>query len=139
MYLTAHRPIGPPNDLLGINTYLYTHGVVWPGHPPPKTPDPVYARGHEAAPRVEGNLRRLRSYLDIVGPDDAGLDEVRQAIAHLHRVVTSGIHGPWTHVCGRCSVEFGLEAALAGVWHAELHWLWGDAEQLWRVPGYANA
>jgi hypothetical protein len=138
MYLTAHRPVGPPGDILGINAYLYRHGTQWSGFPPDELPDLDFVRGHENAPRAPNDPRRLRSYLDLLGPDDASVPEMRRAVAHLHGVITS-VHGPrWSHLCGRCRIEFALEGALANVWHAELHWLWGEAERVWLDPRYSN-
>lgn len=138
MYLTAQRPVTDPVELLGINAYLYHHGFTWSGHPPQPLPPLVFVRGHESAPRGLLQVRRVRSYLDVVAPDDASLDEVRRAIAHLHGSIASQPAPSWHHLCGRCRVEFGLEAALSKAWHAEYHWLWSEAERLWLDPGYAT-
>jgi hypothetical protein len=96
-----------------------------------------YDRRHEFVPHHPG--RRIRSYLDVLAPDDADVEELRRAIAQLHGVVTSGIARPWVYICGRCEVTFLVEPSLDKVWRAELHLLWNEAEQLWRDPNYVTA
>ncbi|MEJ7734192.1 MAG: hypothetical protein WKG00_33980 [Polyangiaceae bacterium] len=138
MYLTAHRPVVAADELLGINSYLYEHRARWDGYPPAALPQPAFLRGHENAPRVRGSLRRLRSYLDVIGPDDVTVPEIREAVVHLGDVIASGSHGPWSHVCRRSSVTLALDGALTRAWHAELHWLWAEAWRLWSDPAYGN-
>lgn len=138
MYLAAQRPVvDEAYAWPGINAYLYLHGRSWPGRPPPNLPAATYNRRHEFVPHHPG--RRIRSYLDLVAPDDVHSDELRRAIAHVHGVVTSGVARPWVHICGRCEVTFLVEPSLDNVWHAELHLLWDEAERLWMDPGYVTA
>ena len=87
---------------------------------------------------MDGPPRRLRSYVDLIAPDDVVEDEIQRALHHLHGQIASGAsqHPPWAHVCGRVRVEFEIEAALANVWGAELHWLADEARRVWSNPGY---
>jgi hypothetical protein len=130
MYLTAHRPTVDDVDAWpGINAYLYLHGRTWQGSPPPNLPAARFERRHELIEHHPG--RRIRSFLDLVGPDDANSEELARAVAHVAKLVASGLPRPWVHLCGRCQATFLVEPALDGVWHAELYLLWQEAELLW--------
>jgi hypothetical protein len=137
MYLTAQRPAADVAHPLGINAYYYMHNLRWAGHVPRALPQPRFVRGHESVPKVQGQARRIRSYLDIFAPDDAVVEEVQRSVYHLDRnILSDGGHSPWVHVCGRVTVEFDIEAGLANVWRAELFWLSGEARRVWQEPGY---
>ena len=137
MYLNAQRPVvDEPYAWPGINAYLYTHARRWAGNPPPNLPAARFVRCHEFAPHQPG--RRIRSFLDLVGPDDVSREELHQAMCHVHPIVTSPAARPWVHVCGRCQVTFLLDPALDAVWHAELHLLWDECDRLRQDPGYAT-
>lgn len=133
MYLTAHRP-GSGLNFFPINSYLYLHEITWV-QLPPILPEPRWVREHVA---TVSNARQLRSYLDIVAPDDVNLDEVNLALNHLLGVVESGQHSPWTRTCGRVQVTFDLEQGLAPAWRAELAQLSDAARNLWIHPAYAT-
>ncbi len=139
MYVTAQRPAADePYVWPGINAYLYLHQMTWSGNPPPNLSAASFEACHEIVPSRPG--RRIRSYLDIVAPDDCARDELRRAVEHLHGIVTSGASArPWSHVFGRCQVTFMIEPALDAAWHAELHLLWDEAQRLRFDPDYRTA
>jgi hypothetical protein len=84
MYLTAQRVVSPKSHKTGVNTYKYVHGAAWPG-PVPDEFLPDVNPGELALQSVvltpPGN--RVLSYLDVVLPDGADPQEVRNFLLSL--------------------------------------------------------
>jgi hypothetical protein len=134
MYLTAHHVVSPSSGLEGINAFHYAHGpYTWERTPPPGIPDQnpgeLVARNVVIAP--PGN--RVRSYLDLVAPDETGWAEIRPAfmgfVGHSQRNPF-----PWTGQIGRCFFRLGMDFALAQQWQREIADLY-RAIQFVRVGG----
>lgn len=113
MYLTAHRVVSPVSLDEGINSFLYLHGPhTWQGVPPTDAPDtnPGALVAKQIVVPPPGN--RVRSYLDVVAPDETPWAEVRQSfIRFLAEAQREPF--PWTGVDGRCLFRIGLDAGLA--------------------------
>lgn len=121
MYLTAQRVVAPAGDHEGINVFRYSHGdQVWTGTAPAQLhpdADPGVLVSQIVTVAPPGN--RVRSFLDLVAPEDAGLQEVRAAVEAL----AEGDAPPtfpteWTR--GRLYIRFGSDRALAPFWRSEL-------------------
>jgi hypothetical protein len=124
MYVTAHRVVSPSTGAEGVNAFHYIHGgYVWEGAPPPEfhpetNPGTLFNDAVEVPP--PGN--RVRSYLDVVAPDDTPAGEIERAVAEATaREVPSRFPATWT--TGRLWVRLGLEGALVPVWRQELRLL----------------
>jgi hypothetical protein len=119
MYLAAQRVRAPSGDE-GINAFFYLHGRGWLGPPPPdvlpeQDPGELVAKHLEVSP--SGN--RVRSYLDLVAPDETPSAQLVSLTRELLR--TAELHPlPWGIVIGDCLVRFGLDKALLPSWNAEL-------------------
>jgi hypothetical protein len=131
MKLVAQRVLRPTDGASGINAFCYLHaGRSWTGEPPPDLgPGDLYSELVEIPP--PGN--RVRSYLDIVTPDDTDTAYVRQVVTSgtraLHEV---GQALPWSLRFARLSFEFNIELGLAPHWRQELDLLLGYALQVRR-------
>lgn len=128
MYLTAQRVKHPMSGEEGINAFSYMHGPrLWDGLPPNGIPDedPGELASSRVAVAPPGN--RVRSYVDIVAPDETPWTEIRPAfIAFVSEAQASDM--PWSGVVGRCFFRAGMEAALATNWQEELLDLYRAAE-----------
>jgi hypothetical protein len=120
MYLTAQRVFAPKSKQTGINAFLYTHaGRSWrvpPGDIPDR--DPGRLKQKTIAVKPPGN--RVRSYLDIVAPDDLDPDELqRRLMTFLRRM--QGKPFPWEAVEGPCLFRIGMDAEVAKIgWSREV-------------------
>jgi hypothetical protein len=123
MYLTAHHVISPSATQEGINAFLYLHQIPTWRVPPPGIPDQNPGRLIRQSITVAPPGNRVRSYLDVVAPDDANWTEIRQSfIQFVSQVQRERL--PWTGVVGRCLFRFGLERSLTPQWQPELHRLY---------------
>lgn len=133
MYLTAQR-VRSPAGAEGINAFQYAHGAaVWQGLPPQGMPDQnpgtLIAQTLVVAP--PGN--RVRSYLDVVAPDDSSWSEIRLAfITFVSEAQRRPF--PWIGVSGRAFFRIGMEKGLASPWQRELAELY-RAVQAVRIGG----
>jgi hypothetical protein len=94
MYLTAQRPAAAESyEWPGINAYLYLHNQSWMGSPPAAMPAARLERSHELLARLPG--REIRSYLDLIGPDDATDEELDRAVSKVIGAVSEGGARPW--------------------------------------------
>jgi hypothetical protein len=120
MYLTAQH-VRAPGGAEGINAFRYAHGAArtWEGLPPQGIPDQdpgnLVARNVVVPP--PGN--RVRSYLDIVAPDDAAWSEIRSAFIAFVSEAQRGPF-PWVGVSGRAFFRVSLERALSPQWQREI-------------------
>ena len=121
MLLTAHRVVHPDTHDEGINSFFYRHGpCVWDSLPPPEVfsgenPGELFESHVEIPP--PGN--RVRSFLDVVAPDETTEHEIRRAVGiFLERSHAAPL--PWEGVVGRCLFRIGMESELAAAWRQEV-------------------
>lgn len=117
MYLTSHRVVSP-SGVEGLNAFRHEHGVgyVWKVEPrrvPAEDPGATVVQQIELQPG--GN--RVRSYLDVVFPDDTPRDDVELALNSLWlELVAAGVPGeipnPVVYSRGEVTVRFGVDLAL---------------------------
>jgi hypothetical protein len=130
MYVTAHRVVSPTSSVEGINSFLYMHGpYTWQGLPPTDMPEsnPGSLVAKQIAVPPPGN--RVRSYLDVVAPDEAPWAEVRQSFIRFMAEAQRESF-PWKGVEGCCLFRIGLEVGLAAEWRREIAFLFRAAEAL---------
>jgi len=118
MLLTAQR-VQNPAGLEGINAFCNLHGPYdWFGEPPAGIPDT------NPGMRVNDNVivppggNRVRSYLDIVAPDETPTTEILAAVRRFVMAVRTDSL-PWAATVGRCTFRFGLDLGLEQQWATE--------------------
>jgi hypothetical protein len=129
MKLVAQRVVRPADGASGINVFCYLHpGKSWTGEPPSDLGEAELVSELVEIPPPGNNVR---SYLDIVAPDDTDSAHIRQAVSSgsgiLHDI---GQELPWSLRFSRISFEFNLELGLAPNWQQELELLLGYALQV---------
>lgn len=133
MFLTAQH-VASSAGAEGINAFVYHHGpYVWHGLPPAGIPDTntgmLVAQTIEQPP--PGN--RLRSYLDVVAPDETPSAEIQAAFVAFV-TAAQGAPLPWHGVIGRVSFRMDMDAGCAATWQQELAVLY-RAVQAVRIGG----
>lgn len=120
MYVTAHR-VRDPLLQEGINAYLYMHGsYVWEPSAAPPLPaeDPGTLVNTLLSIDVNGG-NVVRSYLDIVGPDEFFWPQLRprfmQFVGEMQRT-----RFPWSRAIGECLFQVGMDNQFARVWKHEI-------------------
>jgi hypothetical protein len=123
MYATAHRVVRASTGETGINAFLHTHGehFPWPQEAwrLPETNPGVQVRDNvELSPG--GN--RVRSYLDVLAPDNVSPDEIDVALTGLWLelvadeaaapAATGPLPNPLVYQRGRVVLRFGVEGSL---------------------------
>lgn len=103
----------------GINAFYYAHGpYVWLDSPPPEI---RRARGHlinsHVAVRPPGN--RVRSYLEILAPDETSNAKVEQDMAACVDLFAAP-RFPLKVQSGDSTFEFDVEQPLAPAWRREI-------------------
>lgn len=125
MYLTSHHVVSPSTGREGVNTFLYLHGDSWTQ---PHSMVPGQNAGTLVAQSISirppGN--RVRSYLDIVAPDEARWEEVHFGLMTALR----GGAPPWAARVGKCFFRLGMELELAKRWQHELAVLYRASQAL---------
>jgi hypothetical protein len=87
--------------------------------PPPGIPDqdPGQLVEHHISLPPPGNA--VRSYLDVVAPDEVFWPEIRPAFfAFVGQAQRQPF--PWQGVFGRCYFRVGMDSGLANAWRREL-------------------
>lgn len=130
MYLTAHHVTSPTDQRQGINAFLYRHETLsWDGMPPveipSQNPGTLVAQSISVAP--PGN--RVRSYLDIVAPDDTPWNEIRIGLMDFVGQMQPDPL-PWSGLSGRCLFGLGMDRDLSHQWQRELAILYRAAQAL---------
>lgn len=119
MYLTAQH-VRSSQGVEGINAFYYQHGqYVWYGLPPAGIPDqnPGELVRQTIVVPPPGNL--VRSYVDVVAPDETWWPEIRPAfMTFLGEVQRQAF--PWVGVIGRCLFRVGMDAGTAPRWRHEI-------------------
>lgn len=134
MYFTAQHVVSSAGRGEGINAFYYAHGpFTWMAFPPPGIPEqnPGVLQYQTIVVPAGGN--RVRSYLDIVTPDEATWTEIRQAFSTF----VSGNQRrpfPWEAVVGRTLFRIGMESSLVNRWHFEIADLYRAAQSV-RIGG----
>lgn len=128
MYITAHHVVHPRATDEGINAFCYRHGsYIWVGLPPAGIPDDNPGELAASLLEVPPGGNRVRSYLDIIMPDEVMWGEARRSfITFLSEA--QGSDFPWEGVSGRCTFRVGLEQRLAANWQHEIAQLLRAAE-----------
>jgi hypothetical protein len=132
MCITAHHVVSS-NQRQGVNAFLYRHETLSGDEAPPveitplhnQNPGTLVAQSISVAP--PGN--RVRSYLDIVAPDDTPWNEIRtELMAFVGRMQPSAL--PWSGPSGRCHFGLGMDRELSHQWQRELAILYRAAQAL---------
>lgn len=127
MYVTAHR-VRSRSLVEGINAYLYVHGgYLWQVPREPEVDPGELASSILTVEAVGGN--HVRSYLDIVAPDDVWWSELRSKFITF---VGSMQHSqfPWRGVVDQCLFRVGMDQQLARTWQHELTHLYKACEMV---------
>lgn len=135
MFITAQHVVSPVSKLEGINTFLFVHdGQAWEHVSVPDIPDqnPGVLRAQSISVMPPGN--RVRSYLDIVAPDEVRWDDVRVGLAEFVGRCSSGPL-PWAGESRNGYLRIGMERALSSAWQRELAILYRAAQVLWMAHG----
>lgn len=129
MYLTSHHVVSPSSGQEGINAFLYLHGEHSWSVRPPEIPDqnPGVLRAQSISVRPPGN--EVRSYLDIVAPDETRWEEVRVGLMDFVGTCQRS-QLPWASQSGKCFFRLGMELGLASQWQKELAVLYRASQAL---------
>lgn len=125
MYATAHRVVRVTTGRTGVNAFLHKHGdrFPWPAEPwrLPESDPGVQTHDNVHVP-PGGN--QVRSYLDVLAPDEATPDEIDVALTGLWLELvadeagaaspTGPLPNPILYRRGRVVLRFGVEPALEG-------------------------
>jgi hypothetical protein len=118
MYLTAQHVTHAPSGPAGYNAYYYVHGYVWDGAPPPQFRQDPGTLMNQLVP-VDPGGNRVRSYLDIICPDDTSWHEIRQSfVTFVSEFQLRPL--PWEGVIGRCLFRVGMDFGIARQWQPEI-------------------
>jgi len=122
VYVTAHRVVRPETGEEGINAFLHIHGpdFSWPTEPwllPENNPGRTTGRQVGLAPG--GN--RVRSYLDLLAPDETPAAEISAALTGLWLELVADealpeiertLPNPVVYERGPVVIRFGVEGGL---------------------------
>lgn len=121
MRLVAQRVRSPANSE-GINAFCFLHGpIAWLESPPPEIEQSqgVLMNSHVEVP-PPGN--RVRSYLEIMTPDDTPNHQVERDVTESIDLLQD-LPFPFKLEGGGTTFEFDVELALAPAWRRELLFL----------------
>lgn len=129
MYLTSHRVVSPSGRQEGINSFFYSHGSLsWQQLPSQfidQNPGTLVARNVSVPPPEN----RIRSYLDIVSPDETPWPDIWNRLnlfIHMHQRSAM----PWSGPIENCYFRIGMELSLAKQWRHELAVLYRSSQAL---------
>jgi hypothetical protein len=131
VYLTAHHVVSPGKKREGVNAFLYLHaGQAWehlsPADVPSQNPGTLLAQSITVPP--PGN--RVRSYLDIVAPDEVRWEDVHVGLMEfVGRLQSSPL--PWAGESRNGYFRVGMDLGLSSRWQKELAVLYRSAQALW--------
>lgn len=119
MYLTAQRVLAVRSGQEGINAFHHRHAEQWLGAPPDDIPtsNPGELVNRETVVKPGGN--RVRSYLDIIAPEDTPWSDIREALLSF---AASSVNAPfpWSYTSGPIRIVAGMDPQLAPSWQSEL-------------------
>jgi len=130
MYLRAQRVSVPDSHETGINAFLYSHpGRHW-DTPPEEIPDQSLGLLAHKRVDVEEAGNRVRSYLDIVAPDDLDRVELKtRLLAFLKSARDQPL--PYQSVADPCRFRLGMDVEIAEAgWRHEIAALATAASEL---------
>lgn len=132
MYLAAQH-VRSASGQEGINAFRYVHGgYTWHGLPPQGIPDQEPGILVQAITPVLPPNNTVRSYLDVVAPDDVFWPEIRPAFfAFVGQAQLSSF--PWQGVFGRCFFRVGMDREMAKLWRHEIADLYRALEYVYPV------
>jgi hypothetical protein len=132
MYLTAQH-VRSSSGQEGINAFRYSHGgYLWHGIPPPGIPEQNPGELVEQIIEVTPPGNVVRSYLDLIAPDEVMWPEIRPAFfAFVGQAQRQRF--PWQGIFGRCSFRVGIEFGLANGWRHEIANLYRALERVYPV------
>jgi hypothetical protein len=130
MRLTAQR-VRAPTGAEGVNAFCRLHGPYeW------TIPSPADLTAGELvneAISIPPGGNSVRSYLDVVAPDETPTQEIRNAAVQF--IDRSRDHPlPWVGSVGRCIFRFGVAQQLHSSWPEELRTLLRSALAVRRAP-----
>lgn len=132
MLLTAQRVESGAGDE-GVNAFCNLHGsFIWSGAPPAGIPEANPGEPAHQRIEVQPGGNRVRSYLDVIAPDETPTSEILGAVQQF-LVVVRDRPLPWTATVGRCTIRFGIDIGLEPVWTEEFRRLIAAAMHV-RVP-----
>src|SRR3954471_18891648 len=112
MRLTAQH-VRTSTGVEGINAFCRLHGPYEWTAPPPE--DLAAGELVNQAISVPPGGNTVRSYLDVIAPDEAPTQEIRNAVVQfIDR--SRGRPLPWAGAIGRCTFRFGVEQGLHASW-----------------------
>lgn len=132
MFLAAQRVLAATGHE-GINAFRYLHGgYTWYGLPPPGIPDQNPGILLEQRIEIPPPGNAVRSYLDVVAPDEVFWPEIRPAfytfVGHAQRQPF-----PWEGAFGRCYFRIGMDQLLAKNWRLEIAHLYRALETVYPI------
>jgi hypothetical protein len=129
MLLTAQHVVSDAGKA-GVNAFCNLHGpFTWPGEPPAGIPESNPGEPANQSIAVQPGGNRVRSYLDVVAPDETPTSEILAAVQQFVSVMRENPL-PWKSTIGRCTIRFGLDLGLEQVWFEEFQRLVEAAMQV---------
>lgn len=117
MRLVAQRVRSPSTHREGINAFCYLHGpVTWLDDPPADLPGGVLMNARAEVP-PPGN--RVRSYLEIVAPDETPSHVMEREVEDSIDLLENQPF-PLRLQSGDTTFQFDVESALAPAWRQEM-------------------
>lgn len=129
MLLTAQH-VRSAAGVEGVNAFCNLHGsFVWQGEPPDGIPESNPGEPANQIIAVSPGGNDVRSYLDVVAPDETPTSEILAAV-HQFVLAMRGRPLPWKATIGRCTIQFGLDLGLESMLVDEFRSLLGAAMQV---------
>lgn len=100
----------------GINAFCRLHGLHAWTDPPPE--DLAAGELVNQAISLPPGGNDVRSYLDVIAPDETPTQEIRNAVVPFVGR-SRGRTLPWIATIGRCTFRFGVEQGLHASWSEE--------------------
>jgi hypothetical protein len=120
MYVVAQHVVSPSTREEGVNAFYYQHGArTWSGAPPRSIPDEEPGTLVRQSIVIPPPGNSVRSYLDIIAPDDVTWQEIYQAFFTFVSSVQRHPF-PWADSVGRCYFRVGMEVGLVNGWQREI-------------------
>jgi hypothetical protein len=130
MYIAVQHVVSPSTGAEGVNAFYYQHApLTWSGAPPKSIPDQDPGTLVRQSIVVPPPGNSVRSYLDIIAPDDIPWREISEAfftfVSNVQRLPL-----PWIDSVGHCYFRVGMESGLAASWQREMAKLYRAARAM---------
>ena len=119
MYLTAQRVLAVASGDEGINAFHHRHSHSWNGAPPGGIPETNPGELVNRETKIKPGGNRVRSYLDIIAPEETPWSDIREALLSL-AAANAATPFPWTQISGSIKLLASMEPTLAPDWQTEL-------------------